>query len=141
MVNTHMNGSSLLIPANVRDVGLDTDSAPLDSGAGTTIIAGHIDNAGQGDGSFYFLSTTRPGAAITVVAADGSRTDWKVAAVMSVPKADLPRDVFDTAGTRRLILVTCGGALLGRPGNRYYADNTLVYATPAAASRTRGSVR
>jgi len=131
MVDTHMDGASLLIPGDVRDVGLDTDSAPLSSPVGTTIIAGHIDDARQGDGSFYFLSTARAGASVTVVAADGSKTEWKVTAVTSVPKADLPRDIFDVTGARRLVLVTCGGALLGVPGNYSYADNTLVYATPA----------
>ena len=50
----------------------------------------------------------------------------------SVSKSALPLDIFDTAGPRQLVLVTCGGPLLRTGGGATYADNVLVYATPAA---------
>lgn len=123
---------SFQIPDDVRKVGLDRDSAPLDSPVGTTIVAGHVDDANQGQGSFYPLTRAQPGAVIVVVDSAGRQTRWRVFRIASYSKTALPITIFDTTGPRQLVLVTCGGKLLYQPGYGHtYADNVLVYATPA----------
>ena len=117
---------------DVHLAGLDAQSAPLAARHGTTVIAGHVDDRNQGAGAFYFLYRTVPGTTVTVTAADGTVTTWRVYSVTSVEKDRLPADLFSTTGARRLVLVTCGGQLRWDPGYGYsYADNVLVYATPA----------
>lgn len=132
LVQTHSVDGSMIVPTDVRSVGISTDSAPLSATAGTTLIVGHVDDYRQGNGAFYFIHDIEPGADIAVVGADGTVTQWKVFKVTSVSKSALPLDIFDTAGPRQLVLVTCGGPLLRTGGGATYADNVLVYATPAA---------
>ena len=129
---TSVVDGQLVIPSDVHEVGLDEDSARLDAHVGTTIVAGHVNFVGQGQGSFYFLRDVKPGADIAVSDAAGRRTQWRVYQVRSVRKSMLPKDIWSTRGPRRLVLVTCGGVLLHRAGGNTYEDNVLVYAAPGA---------
>lgn len=130
-VGTDPSGS-LTLPSDVHLVGYDMQTAPLDAALGTTVIAGHVDNRDQGPGAFFYLYRTVAGTEITVTAANGHVSRWRAYRVVSVNKARLPADIFSTSGPRRLVLVTCGGALEYVPGYGYsYSDNVLVYATPA----------
>jgi hypothetical protein len=131
LVATRVVNDSLLIPQDVRLVGLDTDSAALTAPAGTTIVAGHVDAYDQGAGVFYFLHRVRPGARIAVTGVDGSRTSWRVYRVAVARKSALPGDIWTRSGPRRLVLVTCGGPILHLASGNTYEDNVLVYATPA----------
>jgi hypothetical protein len=134
LVDTDESGGAVRIPSDVKHVGIDTDSAPLAATAGTTLIVGHVDDVNQGDGAFYFIHSAAAGAEITVTDSSGVSTLWKVFKVSSVSKSALPSDIFNAStGPRQLVLVTCGGALLHINGAGTYADNVLVYATPAAA--------
>jgi hypothetical protein len=139
MVPTHVVDDSLVIPDDVQQVGRDTDSAALDAANGTTIVAGHVDNIRQGDGVFYFLHQVRPGAEIIVRNGTGTNavTRWRVYKTAVVDKTALPADIWATTGPRRLILVTCGGALLSTSTGNAYQDNVLVYATPETTSLPR----
>ncbi|MCL2779927.1 MAG: class F sortase [Actinomycetia bacterium] len=130
MVATQVVDGSLVIPQDVHQVGLDLGSAPLDSDTGTTIIAGHVDSAVQGDGVFFFLHQVEPGAEIIVVGLDNQTTKWRVNRNQIVEKSQLPTDIWAQTGERRLVLVTCGGPLLHYDWGNTYEDNILVYATP-----------
>jgi hypothetical protein len=50
LVPAPVRDSTLVIPADVHLAGLDAQSAALGARHGTTIIAGQVDNASQGDG-------------------------------------------------------------------------------------------
>jgi hypothetical protein len=110
---------------------LDTGSAALRARHGTTIVAGHVDNASQGDGAFYFLYQARPGALITVTGLDHAVTAWRPYKITVAAKAALPPDIWAAAGPRRLALVTCGGPILHTPAGSTYQDKVIVYAVPA----------
>lgn len=133
LVPTHFSDGSLIIPDDVHLVGIDTGSAATTAKVGTTVIAGHVDNLDQGDGNFFFLHNVKPGADVTVIDTSGHLTRWRVYAVKVVLKSKLPTDIFHTTGQRRLVLITCGGALLHYSGGNTYADNVLVYAAPTTA--------
>ena len=61
-------------------------------------------------------------------------TTWHVTSVREVVKSALPQDIFTKSGPRRLVVVTCGGALEPIPGSHgefSYDDNIIVTAVPA----------
>lgn len=148
MVPTTVASEGLLIPTDVTQVGLNTSGTPLTRKGepvtdGTTIIAGHVDDLDQGPGAFYWLYEVKPGADITVtdfgrtangkldITHAGTVTHWKVYKTAVVEKDKLPSDLYAKDGQRRLVLITCGGPLLHYSWGNTYADNVLVYATPA----------
>ena len=133
LVAARITDGALLIPPDVRQAGLDTGSAALDARQGTTIIAGHVDNFSQGDGVFYFLSQVQPGALITVTGLNHAPTTWRVYQTAVADKTTLPAGIWSLTGPHRLVLVTCGGPIEHTPAGSSYADNVLVYATPASA--------
>jgi hypothetical protein len=132
LVPARIADGALLIPSDVRQTGLDTSSAPLNARSGTTIIAGHVDNFSQGDGVFYFLYQAEPGALVTVTDPGHATTTWRVYKVTVADKTTLPPDIWSRTGPRRLVLVTCGGPIKHTPAGSTYADNVLIYATPAS---------
>jgi hypothetical protein len=131
LVPVRVAGGALVIPADVRLAGLDTQSAAPGARHGTTIIAGHVDNASQGDGTFYFLYQVKPGALITVTSPGHGTTTWRAYKTAITQKTALPPGIWSLAGPRRLVLVTCGGPLEHTPAGNTYLDNILIYATPA----------
>jgi len=128
---------SLIIPADVHKVGLWTGGAAIVATAGTTVIAGHVDDVNQGPGAMNQLHNVAPGAVVTVTDTSGKVTRWQVTDVAVVGKDSLPAFVFaGKNGPRELALVTCGGPLLhlsNGHGGTYgtYRDNIVVTAVPA----------
>jgi len=139
LVPARVAGGALLIPPDVHLAGLDTGSAALTARYGTTIIAGHVDNFSQGDGVFYFLYQVQPGALITVTGPGQAPTTWRAYQVTVADKTTLPPGIWSLTGPRRLVLVTCGGPIEHTPAGSTYADNVLIYATPAATTATASS--
>ncbi len=137
LVPARITGNALDIPADVHLAALDTQSAALAARAGTTIIAGHVDNTDQGDGAFYFLYQIRPGALITITGPGHATTRWRAYKTAVTAKTRLPPGIWSLTGPRRLVLVTCGGPLEHTPVGNTYRDNILIYATPASHPRTR----
>lgn len=102
-------------------------------GAGTTVIAGHVDSvASAGTGPFVRLPEVRAGDAVELTLADGTTRGYAVQSVTKVPKSEARwPDVFTREGEARLALITCGGAF--DTATRHYTDNVLVIATPVGA--------
>ncbi|MDI9918261.1 sortase [Rhodococcus sp. IEGM 1379] len=117
-------------PENVKDVGIWLDGAPLDSATGTTLIVGHVNLTGQGNGALFDLGTISPGETIRTSDAAGKSTSWKVTAVTTRPKADGVEEsvLAGHDGPRKLAVVTCGGELQFDGGVGNYADNVYLYA-------------
>ncbi len=128
---------SLIIPVDVHKVGLWTGGAAVVAPAGTTVIAGHVDDVNQGPGAMNQLHNVAPGAVVSVTETSGQVTRWQVTDVAVVGKDSLPAFVFaGKNGPRELALVTCGGPLLhlsNGHGGTYgtYRDNIVVTAVPA----------
>lgn len=117
----------LAIPDDPAVVGWWRGGAPPGSAVGSVVLVGHVDTRTAGPGALFRAATLRPGDRV-VLDTDSGDAGYVVAAVRHYPKAQLPAEVFATAGTPRLVLVTCGGTLDRR--TRHYADNVVVYAVP-----------
>ncbi|QDQ96480.1 class F sortase [Tomitella fengzijianii] len=132
IVDATVPAGVLTPPEDVHEVGIWTDGAPLDAATGTTVIAGHVNMAGQGPGALYDLVMMRPGQQIHTVDALGRSKAWKVTGVTMRAKADgVDEGIWSgRMGPRRLVVVTCGGELdyTGEIGD--YRDNVYLYAEP-----------
>jgi Sortase domain len=118
----------LAVPEDISKLGWWVGSSPMGAPRGTTLIAGHVDSAVAGLGVFAQLKEMGAGDEITVV--DGLGTPWKfeVTDTVQVTKSELPAELFDTDGERRLALITCGGPFDAQL--RSYEDNLIVWAEP-----------
>ncbi len=102
----------------------------LDAKTGATVLAGHVNWKGA-TGPFAELWVARSGDPVSVVDAAGHTWRYRVSAVETVSKHDLPHraeELFGQAGPHRLVLVTCGGRWVGGPDG--YESNRVVIATP-----------
>lgn len=117
-------------PDDVSTVGLWIDGAALDAEEGTTLIAGHVNLAGQGNGALFNLASMQPGDMVSTSDSEGRATSWRVTRVVDRPKADgIEESVLDgPTGPRKLAIVTCGGDLRSKNGIGDYADNVYLYA-------------
>lgn len=120
-------GGFLTIPADVDHVGWYTGGGQLGGRTGTLLLAGHVNYVGQGWGAFGSLAELRRGATVLTTDSAGVVQAWRVTAVTAMLQADLPQDIFDASGPRRLVLVTCGGKL---EPDHLYNENVVVYALP-----------
>jgi hypothetical protein len=119
-------------PAEVADAGWWRGGAALGDTAGTVVLAGHVDAAAQGMGSFASLWGAKPGQTVHVRGADGRDVAYRITGTRVYPRtASLPATVFDTGGAPKLALITCAGSFDHK--TRHYSDTLVVYAVPVAA--------
>jgi len=121
----------LTIPAEVHNVGWD-DQTPTPGGAGITLLAGHVNWVGQGEGSMGEIGQLVPGDQV-YLDWGGTVSTWNVTTtpVLS-PNTEVHRALFTDSGPPRLALVTCGGPFSETASGGSYADNVIVEAAPAA---------
>lgn len=119
----------LAVPDDVSELGWWVGSAPMGVAAGTTLVAGHVDSAEEGLGVFARLRDLSEGDEVTVLDGLGASYRFQVSGTVEVGKAELPAELFDTTGERRLALVTCSGPFDSEA--RSYRNNLIVWATPA----------
>ncbi|MHA3704458.1 class F sortase [Jatrophihabitans sp. YIM 134969] len=137
---------SLAIDAPVDTVGLDADGAmelpeQVDrvgwyrygaspaSTQGATVIAGHVDDAVQGEGAMFDLREAEVGDPVQLTAEDGTVLTYRVASREEFDKRGVPLDaLFSSTGPARLVLITCGGEF--DRAARSYEDNIVVTALP-----------
>ena len=117
----------LTLPADVDRVGWYRFGPPP-GGAGSAVLAGHVDDAVQGLGGLAPLRTAEPGDEVLVEGADGGVTRWTVVGRELIEKQQLPAELFARTGAPRLVLITCGGPF--DPELRSYRDNVVVVAEP-----------
>jgi hypothetical protein len=119
----------LAVPEAVSSVGWYRYGPGLGTGAGSLVIAGHVDTMAEGAGPFILLEEIRPGTRINVRGADGSTYAFRVVSRESFRKSKAPYDrLFARDGPPRLTLVTCGGNFDPKTGS--YRDNIVVTAVP-----------
>jgi sortase (surface protein transpeptidase) len=120
---------SLILPA-ADQVGWWIGGAQPGDHRGTVVLAGHVDDKDGSPGALYNLSTLRPGDPVEVKTIAG-RVDYRVVALRSYPRQQLPSGLFDRTGPHRLVLITCGGKYVQGDG---YAQNVVAYAEPLHTS-------
>lgn len=118
----------MAIPDDVARVGWYR-FGPAPGENGSAVIAGHVDDREQGLGVLAPLREAAVGQEVTVTAADGTTTRWRMVSRELISKQVLPVDrLFSRAGPPRLTLITCGGPFLPELGS--YRDNVVVIAEP-----------
>lgn len=125
---------TLLPPTDIARLGWWVDSALPGSGAGTIVVAGHVDDVKQGTGYAARFATLKAGDTVAVDTADGATHAYRVTRVVDARKDGRGADAvpFDELnrldGPETLALVTCGGPFIGPPLG--YRDNIVVFAVP-----------
>ena len=139
IVTTGAVGGSMTIPADIHTVGWyngvdstdgTTTSAPTPwpGQPGVSLLAGHVDWAGEGPGALYYIGQLVTGDPIEVIGSNRETTDWRVSQPpIIVAKAALPADLLVNSGPPKLALVTCGGPFDAATG--HYMDDVIVCAT------------
>jgi hypothetical protein len=113
------------VPADFGRAGWFT-GGPAPGQVGPSVIAGHVDSR-TGPAVFYRLRELRPGQAILVERADGSRLRFVVEQARSYPKEGFPTAaVFGPVPEAALRLITCAGDFDRARGS--YRDNLVVFA-------------
>jgi Sortase domain len=80
------------------------------TGAGSVLVAGHVDMHGYGRGPLARIVDLEPGDRAVLTGADGAKADYVLRGVTTLVKESLPAaELFGTGGPERLVLVTCGG--------------------------------
>lgn len=127
------DNGSLTIPANVHQVGWDMQTSSPGSD-GVTLLVGHVNWVGQGEGALGQIGQLVPGDQIVLNWA-GYQSNWKVSAPPRLsPNTIVHRSLFSKSGSPTLALVTCGGAFSETSQGGSYADNVIVLATPITMS-------
>ena len=128
-------GGGMAVPSDFGRAGWFA-GGPAPGQVGPAVIAGHVDSR-TGPAVFYRLRKLRPGQAVLVERADGTRLRFVVSQSRSFPKAEFPTGaVFGPVGSPELRLITCAGDFDRARGS--YRDNLVVFAHLAAGAGNRG---
>lgn len=122
---------TMAVPADFGRAGWFAEG-PAPGQVGPAVIAGHVDSR-TGPAVFSRLRELRPGQAVLVERADGTRLRFVVEQARSYPKASFPTaDVFGPVPSAALRLITCAGDFDRARGS--YRDNLVVFAGLAASA-------
>lgn len=120
----------MALPEDVRQVGWYQYSVAPGSPAGSTVLAGHVDSAEQGEGAMFRLRQAEVGALVSVRVSDGTTREYRIVAREEFGKGAVPlADLFAREGQHRLTMITCGGQF--DASTRSYESNIVVTAVPA----------
>lgn len=115
------------VPPSVDRVGWYRYGPGFSAGAGSIVIAGHVDSAAEGKGAFFKLGSLDAGDTVTLTGPGGKAREFEVVARKRYQKTSIPlQDYFARDGAVRLTLITCGGPF--DPKTRHYRDNVVVTA-------------
>ncbi|SIN37198.1 class F sortase [Micromonospora cremea] len=129
-VGVNQRTNDFEVPPSVDQIGWYRYGPGLEAGAGSVVIAGHVDSAEQGAGAFFRLRELDRGDTLTATGSDGKARPYRVVAREEYVKTRIPLDrYFARDGKPRLTLITCGGPFDAKA--RRYRDNIVVTAVPA----------
>jgi hypothetical protein len=99
------------------------------TGAGSVLLAGHVDMRGYGQGPLARIVDLDTGDRAVLTGADGARADYVLRGVTTLVKESLAAaELFGTGGPERLVLVTCGGTY--DPDLRSWDSNVIAVLDP-----------
>jgi hypothetical protein len=108
----HDPHGSLVIPPIQLGVAWWAGGAKAGSSTGTTLLAGHDDWVGFGNGPMQRIWYLKPGTTATLYGASGQHLSYIAVALRTIVKTEFPSKVSQliTSGdSNRLVMVTCGG--------------------------------
>jgi len=127
-VGVDRDSGGMAIPEDVATVGWYRYGSGFDAEQGSTVLAGHVDRAGQ-EGALFDLRELEPGATLVLAGPDGQVRSYAVVARDQWSKDQVPLDrLFARTGAPRLVVITCGGPF--DESTRSYRDNVVVTAVP-----------
>jgi hypothetical protein len=98
-------------------------------GAGSVLVAGHLDSRIYGQGPLGRIVDLSPGDVAVVTGPGGVTATYAVRGVQTFPKEALPAaELFTVDGAERLVLVTCGGTFI--PERRGWDSNIVAVLDP-----------
>ncbi len=99
------------------------------TGAGSVLVAGHVDMHGYGRGPLARIVDLEAGDRAVLTGTDGARAGYVLRGVTTLVKESLPAaELFGTGGPERLVLVTCGGTY--DPDRRSWDSNVIAVLDP-----------
>jgi hypothetical protein len=116
------------LPPDPRVMGWYRFGPAPGTGAGSVVLAGHLDSNRLGLGPLVRLRTVEVGDPVTVRMPGGTTRSYAVQDVTRYDRQGLPAELFSRSGPERLRLITCGGAY--EPENGGYQQNLVVTAVP-----------
>jgi sortase (surface protein transpeptidase) len=118
----------LTIPPDVHNVGWDNQT-PSPGRPGVTLLAGHVNWVGQGEGALGEIGQLVPGDRV-ILNWQGHESIWRITTHPTLsPNTVAHSQLFTNQGRPTLALVTCGGPFREIPGvGGSYADNVIVEA-------------
>ncbi|WP_298344587.1 class F sortase [Ferrimicrobium sp.] len=128
---------SLVIPPIQLGVAWWEGGAKAGASTGTTLLAGHDDWVGFGNGPMQRIWYLKPGTTATLYGASGQHLSYIAVALRTIVKTAFPSKVSQliTSGdSNRLVMVTCGGVF--EPNQHNW--NSDVVATFMPISRIAG---
>lgn len=128
VVPVAVSSGELVVPKSGQQVGWWRNGAAPAAGAGTVVLAGHVDTKEGGPGALYRLERLQLGETAEVNTPSGVDT-YRIVARQVYRKNRLPADIFSADGPARLAVITCGGSFDERTGS--YDYNLVAYAVPA----------
>ena len=103
------SGGALVPPENPAQLAWWRAARPGE-GAGSVVVAGHLDMQGYGQGPLARIVRLKIGDRAVLTGTDGASATYVLRGVTTINKQALPdAKLFGSDGPERLILVTCGG--------------------------------
>lgn len=116
------------IPEDVATVGWYRYGPGFGAEQGSTVLAGHVDRAGQ-EGALFDLRELEPEATLVLGGPDGQVRSYAVVSRDQWSKDQVPLErLFARTGAPRLVVITCGGPF--DESTRSYRDNVVITAVP-----------
>ncbi|MDK1475422.1 class F sortase [Streptomyces sp. 549] len=117
------------VPADPAEAGWYRFGPAPGDAAGSAVLVGHVDSDTGELGALAALYDVREGDVLTVRRDSGEPVEYRVSTRRTVPKDELPADVFRRDGPPVLTLVTCAAPY--DPDRGGYQNNVVVTAVPA----------
>lgn len=131
VVRSEVKNGVMDVPPGITAAGWLATTKPPGAKRGVTVLATHRDTGGGGRGTkspLYDAEYLSPGQKIAV-RWGGETTRYKVTRITWHDRNRLPARMLDTGGHHRMVLVTCGGALvMGKDGRLHWSKRALVWA-------------
>ena len=125
-VGINRASGGMAIPEDVATVGWYRYGPGFGAEQGSTVLAGHVDRAGQ-EGALFDLRELEPGATLALAGPNGQVRSYAVVSRDQWSKDQVPLErLFARTGAPRLVVITCGGPF--DEGTRSYRDNVVITA-------------
>lgn len=129
-VETHPIKNGLIqLNKNPRRLTRMAEGATVTDKDGAIVISGHVSWNGA-KGALYNLSDVKQGNIAYVSDARGNIAKFKLVSLQSYKKADLPASATSQTLGRRLVIITCGGAIRMSSDGRHYDKNIVATFVP-----------